>query len=88
MSLSILALFKRDGNIEEVTLELLGKAKRFYNNEINIILISGNEDNSNAISLLEQSGANKIFIIKNEKLNTYSTINYKNAVLKALEIIA
>lgn len=87
MSLSILAFFKRDGNIEEVTLELLGKAKRFYNNEINIILISGNEDNSNAISLLEQSGANKIFIIKNEKLNNYSTINYKNAVLKALEII-
>lgn len=87
MSLSILAFFKRDGNIEEVTLELLGKAKRFYNQEINIILISGNEDNSNAISLLEQSGANKIFIIKNEKLNNYSTINYKNAVLKALEII-
>ena len=42
MSLSILTLLKRDGSIEEVTLELLGKAKRFYNQEINVILISQN----------------------------------------------
>ena len=34
MSLSILALRTRNNKLETVALELLGKAKRFYNKEI------------------------------------------------------
>ena len=44
MSLSILALRKRNNTIEEVALELINKAKRFYNDEINVILPVGNSD--------------------------------------------
>jgi len=87
MSLSILALLKRNGELEEVSLELIGKAKRFYIGEINVIILTGNNDISSAITQLEQAGANKIYIVKNDKLTNYSTLPYKDALLKAIEKI-
>lgn len=87
MSLSILALRTRENKLEEVTLELLGKAKTFYKEEINIILPTGNSCSTEIITQLEQAGASKIYLIKNEKLEYYSTNFYKKAVLKAIEKI-
>lgn len=87
MSLSILALRTRNNELETVALELLGKAKRFYNKEINVILPVGTSDYTKLIKELEQAGANKIYIIKNEKLENYSTNYYKKAVLEVLEQI-
>lgn len=87
MSLSILALRTRENQLEEVTLELICKAKQFYNNEINIILPVGNSNAENLIKELEQAGANKIYLIKNEKLEFYSTNLYKKAILQAIEKI-
>ena len=87
MSLSILALRTRKNELEEVALELIGKAKRFYNGEVNVILPVGNEDISNLIKKIELAGANKIYVVKNEILSKYATIPYKQAVLKALETV-
>lgn len=87
MSLSILALKKRNGELEEVALELIGKAKRFYNEEVNVILPTDNTDNSKLISDIEQAGANKIYVIKNDKLSKYSTNYYKDALLQAISRI-
>lgn len=87
MSLAILALRTRNNELEKVALELISKAKRFYDKEIEIILPVGNADYTTLIEELEQMGANKIHIVKNEKLETYSTAFYQKAVLDALEKI-
>jgi len=88
MSLSVLALKKRDNELEKVVFELVGKAKRFYDGEINIILpVNTNTDCSKFISELEQAGCNKIYLVKNEKIGNYETITYKNAVLEAIKTI-
>lgn len=87
MSLSILALRTRNNKLENVALELIGKAKQFYDKEINIILPVGTLDTSGLIEELEQAGANKIYLIKNEKLEFYSTNTYRQAILQAINII-
>ena len=65
MSLSIVALRTRKNRLEDVSIELLGKAKRFYNAEVNVILPVGNSDYSFLVKELEQAGADKIYILKN-----------------------
>ena len=87
MSLSILALRTRNNELEKVALELISKAKRFYDKDIEVILPVGNSDYSKLIEELEQMGANKIYIVKNEKLEIYSTAFYQKAVLDAIEKI-
>ena len=88
MSLAILALKKRNNDIEEVSLELISKAKRFYNKEICVILPAPeSSDETINIEKLSRMGADKIYTVKSPKLAQYSTIYYKEAVLIALKQI-
>ncbi len=87
MSLSILALRTRNNNLESVVAELIGKAKRFYDKEINVILPVGLSDTNYLIKELQEAGANKIYLVKNEKLEIYNTLNYKEAVLQIINKI-
>ncbi|MCR4880698.1 MAG: electron transfer flavoprotein subunit alpha/FixB family protein [bacterium] len=88
MSLVVLALKKRNNETENVALELVSKAKKFYNGEISAILLAAeNSDESKNIEKLSQAGVNKIYVIKNTKLDRYSTLYYKEAVLRSLEKI-
>ena len=88
MTLSILALKNRKNQLEDVALELLSKAKKFYNGEISVILpTSLDADNTVIIKELAQAGAQKIVLLKNEKLSKYSTIYFKEAILQALSKI-
>ncbi len=87
MTLSIIALRSRNNKLEKVALELLGKAKRFYNEEINVIVPIGSSDSNEIIAELEQAGADKIFFLKNEHLEKYSTNLYREAILQALRKI-
>jgi len=87
MSLTVLALLNRNGSLESVALELIDKAKKFYNNEINVILPVADIDTTAIVSQLEQAGADKIYVVKNKKLAKYSTNHYKMAVLEVLEKI-
>ena len=80
MSLSIIALRTRENKLETVTLELIGKAKRFYSKEINVILPVGVADYSSLITELEQAGADKIYVLKHAKLENYSTNFYKKVL--------
>ena len=85
MSLVVLALKNRNNEPENVVLELLSKAKRFYDGEIGVILpASSNSDESKNIEKLSQTGVNKIYILKNDKLAKYSTAYFKEGVLQAL----
>lgn len=87
MSLSIIALRTRENKLETVTLELIGKAKRFYSKEINVILPVGLADYSSLITELEQAGADKIYVLKHAKLENYSTNFYKKVLVEAIEKI-
>ena len=88
MSLLVLALKNRNNEIENVALELLCKAKRFYNGEISVILTAtNNSDENKNIEKLSNTGVNKIYILKNNKLEKYSTEYYKAAILDGLKTI-
>lgn len=88
MTLTILALKTRNNKIEEVALELISKATRFYDKEISVILPTDTtSDNKENIKSLEKAGANKIYLLKNDKLNKYSTIYFKEAILQGIEKI-
>ena len=86
MSLVVLVLKKRNNDIEEVAMELISKAKRFYNGEVTALLpATDNSDETKNTEKISQAGADKICIIKNQKLEQYSTIYYKEAVLTVLK---
>ena len=87
MTLSILALRTRDNKLEDVAIELIGKAKRFYPNEVNVILPVGISDTADLIKEIEQAGADKIYLVKNDKLENYSTNFYRAAVFGAVSKI-
>ena len=88
MSLVVLALKKRNNELENVVLELLSKAKRFYDGEINVILPAAqSSDETKNIEKLSQAGVNKIFLLKNDKFERYSTTYFKHGILQALEQI-
>ena len=85
MSLAVLVLKKRDNSIENVALELISKSKEFYFGQISAILPATTfSDESVNIEKLSQMGVDKIFILKNNKLEKFSTIYYKEAVIRAL----
>ena len=87
MTLSILALRTRANKLEEVAIELIGKAKRFYQGEVNVILPIGTSDTADLIKEIELAGADKIYLIKNDNLETYSTKFYRSAILEAINKI-
>ncbi len=87
MSLCIVALRNRNNELERVALELLSKAKSIYNGAVEVILPVGNSDSSKLISELEQYGANKIYLLKNEKLENYDTRYFQKAILDVVSKI-
>ena len=88
MSLAVLCLKKRDNELEQVALELLSKAKKFYEDEIIALLPATNSsDEASNIEKLSKTGVNKIFLLKNDKFEKYSTLYYKTGILQALEKI-
>ncbi len=88
MSLAVLCLKKRDNELEQVALELLSKAKKFYDGEIIALLPATNSsDEASNIEKLSKTGVNKIFLLKNDKFEKYSTLYYKTGILQALEKI-
>ncbi len=87
MSLGIIALRTRNNEFEGVVLELLSKAKRIYNGTIEVILPVGNSDATPLVQELERYGANKIYLLRNEKLKNYDTRYYQKAILDVVSKI-
>lgn len=74
-----------DNKLEGVSLELVGVAKdlaqSLENKEISVILPTDLGDVTHLIDELSQAGANKIYLVQDERLKNYSTEYYSKTVL-------
>ena len=71
--------------LEGVTLELIGVARqladKLENKAISVVLPIGNQDYKHFIDELSWAGANKIYIVQDERLHHYSTEYYSKAII-------
>lgn len=84
----VIAEKTQDNNIAGVTLELLNSAKnlstKLSNEEVGVLLMTGNGDNEPLFKQLSEAGAQKIYLVQNENLEAYSTELYSNAACEAI----
>lgn len=80
MSKNVLVVVeKRDGALRNVSFEVLSAAQKIANGgEINAVIFGqGSSEDANNLA---QFGANKVYIVTNEELNTYSTDGFSQAL--------
>ncbi|MDD3593204.1 MAG: electron transfer flavoprotein subunit alpha/FixB family protein [Candidatus Gastranaerophilales bacterium] len=89
MKVSIFAQLNKDNRLEDVSLELLGAAnqlaQKLDDREVGVLLLHNGGDCSHLISQLEQGGADKVYLIQNEKLAEYNALYFQKAVLEFVE---
>ncbi len=77
-----------ENKIAGVTLELINAAKglseKLNNEEVGVLLLAGNNDVEHLIKEISEAGAQKIYLIQNENLETYSTELYSKAACDAI----
>ena len=80
----------QENKLSEVTLELVGAARRLSSQlsgeEVSAILILGNEDANPFIKELSQAGVNKIYLVQDESLSSYSTELYSKVVCDIIKL--
>lgn len=75
----VFAEIMRGNKLAGVTIELIAAAKSLaakLNEEVSVILITGNSDVDRFLKEISEAGANKVFLIKNEHLKEYNTQLY------------
>lgn len=76
----VVAEITREKKLADVTLELVNAAKelsqKINNEEVSALLIGGVFDASELIQKLSEAGANKIYLVQDERLEQYSTDYY------------
>jgi electron transfer flavoprotein alpha subunit len=81
----VFAQRNRDNQLEGVSLELVGiaqtLAEKLQNKTISVILPVGTQDYGHLINELSLAGANKIYVIQDERLNHYSTEYYGKVII-------
>ncbi|MEI7475031.1 MAG: electron transfer flavoprotein subunit alpha/FixB family protein [bacterium] len=84
----VIAEKNSENKLAGVTLELLGAARELSaqldGEEVAALLMAGNEDVNPLIQQLSEAGANKVYVIQNEALASYTTDMYVNAAYEAI----
>lgn len=77
---------QRDGKIQSVALELLGKARELAdaNNEKVVAILLGKNIKGEAKTLVEH-GADKVFVVDDDRLETYLTEPYTEAITQIVQ---
>ncbi|OGI23564.1 MAG: electron transfer flavoprotein subunit alpha [Candidatus Melainabacteria bacterium RIFOXYA12_FULL_32_12] len=85
----VLAERTLDNKLAGVTLELVGAAKelskQLSGEEVNVLLLAGNDDVSPMIDEISAAGANKVYLIQNDGLKDYSTDIYAAVVCNVIK---
>jgi len=85
----VIAEKKSDNQIAGVTLELINAAKQLSaqlgGEEVGTLLISGNENDDEAVKTISEAGSDKVYLIKDDSLAQYSTEMYTDSVCQAIE---
>jgi len=86
----VIAEINSDNSLTGVSLELIGAAKelaaKLGGKEVSALLIAGNKDLNPLVKELTEAGANKIYLVQDEKLENYSTDLYSHVAYEVINL--
>lgn len=84
----VIAETTSENELAGVTLELLGAARNLSSQlsgeEVAALLIAGNQDVNHLVKEMSEAGADKVYLIQDEALNSYTTDLYVDAACEAI----